>query len=122
MTLTKLQWTPNAANTDGSALTQAQLAALTFTAFIDTVTPPVKAYPVPPGKVTPIANPVAGGPTVQVLFSDIGFTPADGVQYYADITESELQADGTLTTSAPSTIAPFVQVGTPGAPTNFTVA
>jgi hypothetical protein len=118
--LTKFTWVPNASNTDGSALTATQLAGLSYVILLDTVNPPVKSYSVPSGKVTPLEGSTTG--QVQVLFTDIGFTPVSNVQYFASVEETESFPDGTSATSSPSGQITFTLDGTPNAPTNFSVA
>ena len=107
MKQTELTFTEPTQNTDGSAIA----SPLSYTAFIDTVNPPVKSYAVP------AANSVAVNGIVTVTFADIGFTPVSGTTYYADVTATDA-----LGTSAPSNSATFAYDLAPKAPTGFTVA
>jgi hypothetical protein len=108
---TKLSWAPNTTNTDGSLLTAAQLASLTYTALIDTVNPPVQSYQVPTDKITSAAGP--NGATLQVNFSDLvpPFVPVANTAYFAEMTETDSAG-----TSQPSAVVPFENIVVPAAP------
>lgn len=108
-------FTPSDVFADGTAMTAAQIAALTFTILIDTVNPPgptAKSYPVPAANVAAIS-----GGKITVKFTDIGFVPATNVNYYADCIETE----GVLA-SPSSGILSFINAQPPAAPSGFTVA
>jgi hypothetical protein len=118
-TATKLVWTPNAQASDGSSLTAAELAALTFTVQIDTVSPPVKSYQIPTSAINSVPAASGSGTQLTALFSALNppFVPVDGVQYFAQIEETDDQG-----TSAPSAIVTFTNTAVPGAPLAFGVA
>ena len=111
--VSKFVFTPNATNTDGSALTAAQIAALSFTLYADTVTPPVKAFAVSAGVAT--ADETSG--VVTIPFAAVGFAPIDNTEYFCAITETDSAG-----TSPLSPIINFTNVVVPGAPTGFSVA
>ncbi|MGA3251816.1 MAG: hypothetical protein ABSD12_27320 [Paraburkholderia sp.] len=118
--VTKFQWLPNTTAVDGSLLTAAQLAALTYTIIVDTVSPPgpsAVSYSVPPGKVTSV--PLGSSTGLQVNFADLTppFVPVEGTTYFAEITETDSAG-----TSSPSSIVSFTNVAVPGAPLDFGVA
>jgi hypothetical protein len=102
---TQVSFTVPTTNNDGSPITE----ALSYLVFIDTVNPPVKSYPVPAA-----AAPVAGVLTVK--FTDLGFTPVPGTDYFAAADDSD--ADGT---SPLSNIVSFNYGVVPNAPTGFSV-
>jgi hypothetical protein len=104
---TKVTFTVPTTNTDGSPITE----ALSYTVFIDTANPPVKAYSVPAAN---IAAAVAG--LVTVTFAQLGFTPVPGADYYADVSAAD--ADGV---SPLSNVFAFKYEVVPNAPTGFTV-
>lgn len=114
---TKLVWTPNTKAADGSLLSAAQLATLTYTALIDTVSPPVTSYQVPTDKITSAAGP--NGAQLQCAFADLvpPFVPVDDVQYFAELTETDAAG-----TSVPTAIVTFTNTVVPGAPLDFGVA
>lgn len=107
---TKIEFTVATTYTDGTPIPAGTV--LTYLAYIDTVNPPVKSYPVPAADV---ANAVAG--VVTSTFAELGFKPVAGETYYADVTE----ATGTGV-SAASNEATFTVPAVPNAPTGFTVA
>lgn len=106
------------ASTPPVPLTAAQIAALKYIVLVDTVTPPVKGFPVPAANIAAgVANP-NGSKTVTVLFTDIGFVPVSGTAYFATAMDS-LTGGGT---SDDANIVTFTNVVTPASPTGFTVA
>jgi hypothetical protein len=106
MSYSKISFTVPTTNTDGSAITE----ALSYTALIDTVNPPVKGYPVP-------ATAVPVGGVVTATFSQIGFAPVNGTTYYATATATD--ASGT---SGDGNIVVFTYTVVPNPPTGFIVA
>lgn len=104
---TQVSFTVPTTNTDGSAISE----PLSFSVLIDTVNPPVKAYPVPAANVAAAVNGV-----VTVKFSDLGFVPVNNTDYFADAVATD--ADGS---SAPSALVAFAYSVVPSAPTGFTV-
>jgi hypothetical protein len=103
---TEISFTSPTTNADGTPITQ----ALSFTALIDTVNPPVKSYTVPASAT------VAAG-VVTVTFAQLGFTPANGSTYYVDVTATD--ASGT---SVPSGEVTFVYAVPPSPPTGLKVS
>lgn len=106
MAQTKISFVLPTANTDGSPITE----ALTGIALIDTVNPPVKAYPIPASVVS-----VAG--VLTATFAQLGFVPVPGTDYFAAAEVSD--ADGTSALSSP--VVSFKYEVVPNAPTGFTV-
>lgn len=94
--------------TDGSALTE----PVNYAVQIDTVSPPVKSYPVPAANA---AAAVAG--TITATFAQLGFTPVEDTPYFVDVTATD--ADGT---SAPSGIVTFTNKAVPNVPTGLKVS
>lgn len=90
-------------NADGSPITE----ALSFTALIDTVNPPVKAYAVP-------ATATITSGVCTVTFAQLGFAPVNGTTYFAEVTATD--ASGT---SAPSSEVTFTYAVPPSAPTGL---
>lgn len=115
--VTKLEWTPPTSNADGTPLSAADAAAMTYTAQIDVINPPVKSYPIPAAAVKPLSPPASSGATVSAAFSDIGFTPADGVPYFVTITATDTEG-----TSAPTAVVSFTNIAVPSAPLDFGLA
>lgn len=101
---TKLTIVAPTTNTDGSAIT----LPLSYTAFIDTVNPPVKSFAIPAAEIT------TG--TFAVTFAQLGFVPAPGTDYFASVDCSD--TDGTSLMSADVS---FKYAVVPSAPT-FTVS
>ena len=101
---TKVTITAPTMNTDGSAIT----LPLTYTVFIDTVNPPVKAFAVPAAEIT------TG--TFVVTFAQLGFTPTPGTDYVASVDCSD--TDGTSLMAADVS---FKYGVVPNAPT-FTIS
>ena len=93
---------------DGSALTE----PVSYTAFIDTVNPPVKSFVVPAANVTAA---VAG--VITVTFAALGFAPVDNTPYFVDVTATDAAG-----TSAPSGVVTFTNVAVPSAPTGLKVS
>jgi hypothetical protein len=113
MSVSKFSFVPSSTNTDGSSLTTAQVAALTFTLYADTVNPPVKSFAVAAGVA--VADEVAG--TVTIPFASIGFAPVANTEYFAAVTETNVTV-----TSPMSNVLNFTDVVAPNAPTGFSVA
>jgi hypothetical protein len=105
---TQISFTVPATNTDGSAISE----PLSFVALIDKVSPPVASFAVPAANV---AAAVAG--VVTVKFTDLGFTPVKGTDYFVDV--EAIDADGT---SAPSSVVQFAYNVVPNAPTGLKVS
>jgi hypothetical protein len=104
---TFLTFTLPTQNTDGTPITK----ALSATAFIDTVTPPVKSFPVPAANIA-----AAAAGVVTVTFVELGFTPVAATDYFVDVTVTD--ADGT---SSPSASLQFGYSVVPKAPTSLKV-
>lgn len=100
---TELSWNAVTASSDGSPL----VGAVSYTAYIDTVNPPVKAYPVPSTDA-----PVAG--VLTATFASLGFVPVGNTTYYADVTATD-----TAGTSVPSGVVTFSNAVAPAAPTGL---
>lgn len=103
---TEISFTAPTTNADGTPLTE----ALTFTALIDTVNPPIKSYAVP-ATVAPVAG------VVTVTFAQLGFVPVNGTTYYVEVTATD--ASGV---SAPTAVDTFVYAVPPSAPTGLKVS
>lgn len=103
---TEISFNSPTTNADGTPITQ----ALTFTALIDTVNPPVKSYAVPASAT------IAAG-VVTVTFAQLGFTPVNGTTYFVDVTATD--ASGT---SAPSGEVTFTYAVPPSPPTGLKVS
>lgn len=106
---------------DGSGnavtLTAAQIAALTFTIFLDTVTPPVKTYSVPAADIAAATANANGSKHITVNATDLGVTPVPGMTYYVAVEDSLGSA-----VSVESAILTYVDTVTPGGVQNFTVS
>ncbi len=95
---------------DGTTPIPAGLA-LSYTALIDTVNPPVKSYTVP------AANAPSGpGAAATVTFAELGFTPVLFTTYYATVYATDPAGNGL---DAP--VVTFTYELPPAAPTGFTV-
>lgn len=103
-----ISFTAPTTNTDGTPIT----LPLSYVVSIDTVNPPVKAYPVPAANV---AAAVAG--VITVTSADLGFVPVAGMTYYIDVDAAE----GSNVSVDTPTIT-YVYSPTPNPPTGFTVA
>lgn len=114
---TKFTFTTSTEYTDNSAISASDLAALTYEMLVDTVNPPLKAYPVPAANIAAGTANADGSKTVTVLFTDIGFTAADNVTYYATAADSL----GALA-SGDANIVSFKNGVAAKPPGNFTVA
>ena len=101
----------------GAPLSAAAIAALTYNVLVDTVNPPLKAFPVPAANVSAATSNSDGTKTVTVLFTDIGFTPASNVTYFATAVDSE----GGLA-SGDANIVSFTNTVAAANPTAFTVS
>ena len=106
----QIQFTESTTYTDGTAIPAG--TALSYNVLIDTVNPPVKAYPVPAANVA-----AAAAGVITVKFTDIEFVPVNNVEYFVAATE----ASGTAV-SADSNVATFTQVVPPSPPTNLSVS
>lgn len=109
----------NGTDASGNAvtLTAAQIAALTYTIFLDTVNPPVKTYPVPAADLTAATANANGSKRVTVNATDLGVTPVAGTTYYVAVEDSLGNA-----VSPESPILTYLDVVTPGSPANFSVS
>jgi hypothetical protein len=86
-------------------------AVLSYNVLIDTVNPPIKAYPVPAANVAAAVNGL-----ITVLFTELGFVPLPGTTYYADAVDSN------GLTSMPSNLISFtISAEAAAAPSGFTV-
>lgn len=106
MYTTEISFDVPTTNADGTPLTE----ALSFTALIDTVSPPVKSYAVP-------ATATITSGVCTVTFAQLGFVPVNGTTYFIDATATD--ASGT---SVPSNEATFTYSAPPSAPTNLKVS
>lgn len=104
---TEIKFTEPTTNTDGSAIT----LPLTFTAYIDTVNPPVKSYAVPAAQIA-----AAVGGVITATFTQLGFTPTANSDYFVDVTATD--ATGT---SVPSSVVQFAYAVVPNAPSGLSV-
>lgn len=98
------------------ALSPADIAALTYTAYIDTVNPPVKAYPIPSAKIVGPANPNGSVRVTVDAVADLGVTVVDNTQYFIDLKDSIGNA-----VSAATQVMTFTEVVTPDPPANPSV-
>lgn len=97
-------------------LSPSDVAALKYTAYIDTVNPPVKAYPIPPAKIVGPAN-LNGSVRVTIdAAADLGVTVEDNVEYFIDLKDSI----GNVV-SAATQVLTFTEVVTPDPPANPSV-
>jgi hypothetical protein len=85
--------------------------ALTYTALIDTVNPPVKGYPLPAAETSAVP-----GAAMTATFAQLGFTPVPGSTYFAAATATDVAGTSTL-----SNVVSFLYALPPAAPTGFTV-
>jgi hypothetical protein len=99
-------------------LTPAQIAALTFTVFVDTANPPVQKYPVPAANITAATANANGSKRVTVdAVKDLGLTITAGTEYFVAV------EDSLGTAISPETaVLTYMDVVTPGAPQNPSVA
>ena len=98
-------------------LTAAQIAALTYTIFLDTVNPPVKTYPVPAADLAAATANANGSKHVTVNSTDLGVTPVAGTTYYVAVQDSLGNA-----VSPESPVLIYIDAITPGSVQNFTVS
>jgi hypothetical protein len=96
-------------------LSAADVAALVYTAFIDTVNPPVKSYPIPAAFIIGTVN-ANGSVHVTVDAASLGVVVQDNVPYFIALQDSL----GT-NVSAETSILTFTQVITPDPPSNPSV-
>lgn len=96
-------------NGDTIVLTPAQIAALTYTVLLDTVTPPVKSYAVPASVVAAATTNANGSKHVTVdTITDLGVTEVAGTTYYAEVTDPTASAIlSTVPTVTPAAVANF---------------
>jgi hypothetical protein len=114
---TKFTFTTPIQYADGTAISASDLAALTYKMLVDTVNPPLKAFPVPAANIAAATLNTDTSKTVTVLFTDIGFTPADNVTYYATAADDLGALD-----SGDANIVSFKNGVAAKPPGNFTVA
>jgi hypothetical protein len=108
---TKIQFTPATTYTDGTPIPAGTV--LSYVALIDTVNPPIAAFPVPAADVA-----AETGGVITSLFTELGFKPVPGVTYFAAVTEASGAA-----VSADSAIVTFTYpVEVPNAPTGPSVS
>lgn len=104
--------------TDGTPIDPTALVS--YTVFIDTVTPPAKSYPVAASAIT-AATANANGTkhvTVDCVKGDAtGFKPVAGTTYYCAVEDS---VNGVLSPESP--ILSYTYAPAPNAPGNFTLA
>lgn len=108
----------------GAAIPAAVAATLAYTLFIDTVNPPVKAYPVDPAAVKAATPNADGSATVMVDCEKneaTGFTPVPGTTYFIAVQDS-VQEGGSAVLSPESPILTYNYEPQPAAPGNFSVA
>jgi len=113
---TPLTGTDDAGNVGN--LTAAQIASLTFTAFVDTVNPPVKSYAVPAANVTAATTNANGSKHITVdAQADLKIALVPGTTYYIGLKDS---LGSNISPETP--ILTWTDlVTTPSAPTGFTV-
>jgi hypothetical protein len=102
---TELSFNAVTTNADGSALT----LPVTYTALIDTVNPPVKAYPIQ-ANIAPVAG------LIIVTFAELGFVPAANQKYFVEVTATDSAG-----TSGPSNEATFTNTVVLSEPTGLKV-
>lgn len=104
--------------TDDTAIPSAD--AITYTVLIDTVTPPVKSYPVAASAVAAATKNADGSLhiTVDCLKGDaVGFTPVAGTTYYC------AAEDAVNSVNSPETaVLTYAYNPQPAQPGNFSVA
>jgi hypothetical protein len=96
---------------DGTPIAAADLATAKYAVFLDTVTPPVKQYPVPPALLQG-----AGAITVDTA-KDLGVTLVPGTTYYVAMDDS---VSGVL--SDLTSVLTYVYTPKPLPPGNFSLA
>lgn len=96
-------------------LSPADIAALTYTALIDTVNPPVKEYPIPPALIKGTAN-ANGSVHVTIDVADLGVVVVDNTPYFIELQDSIGNA-----VSAKTSVMTFTEVVTPDPPANPSV-
>lgn len=96
-------------NGDTITLTAAQIAALTYTVFLDTVNPPVKSYAVPAANITAATTNANGSKHVTVdTIIDLGVAEVAGTTYFADVNDGTASAVlSTVPTVTPAAVANF---------------
>jgi|SRR5690242_2061627 len=110
--------------TDGTVIDSTVAATMAYTIFVDTVTPPVKSYPVPASLVAAGTKNANGSVHVTVDCSKgelTGFTPVAGTTYYCAIEDSVVEG-GQKVLSPESPVITYLNVGVPQTPANFSVA
>ncbi len=99
-------------------LSATDIAALTYTVFIDTVNPPVKSYAVPTANVTAGTTNADGSKHITVdAIKDLKLTLVNNATYYVAVEDQEGNA-----ISPESAVLTYVYKVTPGPVTNFTIA
>ncbi len=96
-------------NGDTVTLTAAQIAALTYTVFLDTVNPPVKSYAVPAANLAAATTNANGSKHVTVdTITDLGVTEVAGTTYFAQVGDGTVSAVlSTVPTVSPVAVANF---------------
>lgn len=120
----KLTFTSPLKYVDGTAIDATVLASLTYQVFIDTVSPPVKSYPVAAAALSAAVVNADGTKTVTVdcVKGDAtGFTPVLGTKYYCAV-EDTVDENGNAVTSPSSAVVAYTYEAQPSAPSGFTVA
>lgn len=108
---------------DGTAIDATTLATLQYTAYIDTTTPPAKAYPVAASAVAKATKNANGTMHVTVDCVDgdaTGFVPVLGTKYYCAISDQVTEA-GEPVLGAESPILEYTYEAVPAAVGNFSV-
>ena len=99
-------------------LSSADIAALTYTCFIDTVNPPVKSYAVPAANVSAATANPDGSKRISVdAVKDLKIALVDNATYYVAIEDQEGNS-----ISPETSVITYVYKVTPGPVTNPTVA
>ena len=111
MAYSKISFTAPTTYSDGVTPLPAS-DALTFSALIDTVNPPVKAYPIPAAETS-----TTPGAVITATFAQLGFAPAVNTTYYA----TAIAADA-AGSSSDANIVSFTYTLPPAPVTGFTVA
>lgn len=107
----KLTFTVPTQYDDGSPIAAADLATAKYAVFLDTVTPPVKQYPVPPALLQ-----TTGAVTVDTA-KDLGITLVPGTTYYVAMDDS---VSGQLSDLTP--VLKYTYAPKPNPPGNFSFA
>lgn len=114
----KITFTTPIDYTDGTAIAAAALAAATYAIFLDTITPPVKKYPVPAANLTAAVKQADGSFLVSVdTQKDLGVTLVAGTTYYVAADDA---VGGQLSAETP--VLTYAYAPVPNPPGNFTCA